>query len=401
MKKTKLRNSIATLSLATMFALFVTACCNGSSDTGRDSSDNVPQTATFDSVDDAAFTVLRSLADLTQYDESAVKNDDDSYSGIETLPSGWQSMTFACDQGFVLDSTAPKVRSIPVNGFGDALEFFSSLIGEVLTEESLSGDTYKWFYDGLGSFTFKKVTGNDDLFATVDVSLTVMPDLKQLRFISVDSKELSSSNSFSGLPYYHAGDVIKRNSDNTYWICVRPAGGPYKKDKSYWIALDTFKNGASSIISYEEKEYDLYYSVGQGYQVHEFDNFIQKWKFAKNLMDIKTAKAAFHTFSALVTEAAWNLDGYEYAKEAYEGLKSKGIDLLALHRLATSDGAVNENYKRGQEYKPAQFLFAYGSPKNESNRTIKLLHNAGKAWFPYDTFKTVAQVKRIQPFLNC
>ncbi len=368
--------------------------------TGCNNDDDSPSaepaaSVTFDNVNDAAYTVLRSLTDLTQYDENkAVNSEDNSVSGIETLPDDWSSRTFTCDEGYVLNEITPKVRSIPVNCLDDALEFFSNLIGEIVTADSLSGNTYKWSYPGLGTLKFSKVSGNDNLFATMDVALTVMPGLTQIRFISKDAPELTAGNSYSGLSYYHAGDVIRRNKDNTYWICVRPSGGPYKKDKSYWIALDAFnnkstgKNAGKITIKSEEKKVDGRYN---------YKSFKQTWKYAKDLMSLKTAKAAFHTFSALVDRNIGSLPGYENAEYVYSDLSYKGIDLLGLHKEAVDKNGPDKTISG---LVLANFAFAYGSPKDESNRGLKLSNSGSDDSFDPNVFKTVGQVKHIQPILT-
>ena len=234
-----------------------------------------------------------------------------------------------------------------------------------------------------------------------------MPELTQIRLISTDDIDLAkyfSENSYSGLPYYHAGDVIRRNKDNTYWICVRPAGGPYKKDNSYWISLDAFdnkstKNAGKTTIKTETKKYSVYYDV----KGHNYTKFTQEWVYAKNLMEIKIAKAALHTFAALVNSDAWNLEGFEHAKEAHDALKAMGIDFLALNRFADSSKGASEDFiAKSGDYHPCSFLFAYGSPKTDSNRSKKFNNSkaAEQYGFRTDLFKTIGQVSYVQPFMT-
>ena len=417
MKKTRYLSFLVSLLLAS--ALIFSGCSNDDDEKSADTksqpdseqTDETKQTAVFDSVEDAAFTVLRSLTDLTQYDENAVDDTDESgtttYSGIETLPDNWSNLTFACDQGFVLDETQPKVRSLPVNGFGDALEFFSGVIGEAISEEILTNGTYSWSYSGLGSLTFKKASGSDDnLYATLDVNIPVISNLTQLSFVSTESPGLTNANSYKGLSYYHAGDVIRRNKDHTYWICVRPSGGPYKKDKSYWISLDAFdnkstgKNAGKTTIKSDETKVEVYYDVNQDNKSYSYELFKQTWVYAKNLMSLKTAKAAFHTFSAIVDSNVQGLEGYENADKICKALKDDhGIDLLGLHPWADDSGQI---VSEGRDVAiPAYFQFAYGTPKNESNRGIKL-DRPNPSFWGYDAkvFKTAGQVKKVQPFMT-
>ena len=415
MKKTKLLVCLTSMLLAS--ALIFSGCSSDGDNTPV--SQPVPQPAdepndsvTFASLDDAAYTVLRSLTDLVQYDENKVVNEDDNtVSGIETLPDDWATKTFKCDEGFVLDETKETVRSLPVNGFGDALEFFSGVIGEAISEESLTNGTYSWSYSGLGSLTFKKASGSDDnLYATLDVNIPVISNLTQLSFVSTESPGLTNANSYKGLSYYHAGDVIRRNKDHTYWICVRPSGGPYKKDKSYWISLDAFdnkstgKNAGKTTIKSDETKVEVYYAVNQDGESYEYELFKQTWVYAKNLMSLKTAKAAFHTFSAIVDSNVQTLEGYKNADKICKALKNDhGIDLLGLHPWADDSGQIVSEGSAGRaaEVIPAYFQFAYGTPKNESNRGIKL-DRPNPSYWGYDAkvFKTAGQVKKVQPFMT-
>ena len=70
-------------------AISMTACKNDEDDNQNSSSEK----ASFYSVDDAAFSVLRALTNLSVYDENKVVNeDDDTVTGIETLPENWASL---------------------------------------------------------------------------------------------------------------------------------------------------------------------------------------------------------------------------------------------------------------------------------------------------------------------
>ena len=369
-------------------AVSMTACKNDEDDNQNSSSEK----ASFYSVDDAAFSVLRALTNLSVYDENKVVNEDDNtVTGIETLPENWASLKFTCDQGYVLDETKKTVRSIAVKDLDEALEFFSSLISENITEELLTNGQYSWDYPGVGSLVFKKVTGNENLYATVDVKLAVMPDLTRLDFVSqsVVEKYVQSNNKYYGKSAFHAGDVIKRKKDDTYWLCVRPSGGPNFKDKSYWICLNPWE-----LIKEETKKVKVYYNTGN----NAYQQFSQDWVYAKNLMSLKTAKAAFHTLSSLVNEQAWTKSEYASPKNAYEALKAKGIDLKALHMRSDGENGPNSNTQGLERYYPSMFAFAYGSPKNDSNRSgVKL--NKLASGVDKNVYKTAGQVNYIQPFV--
>ena len=382
MKRTKFFAGAA--ALVFVMSLGLASCSNDSNDNSNTEASEEEQ-----ELEASAFSVLRSLTDLAKYDPEAVKEDeDDEYIGVETLPSNWKSMTFACDQGTALSSDS-TVRVIAANGIDDAKDFFASMIGEEFTS-----DTYSWSYAGLGSLTFTAVSGDDDLFATIDVSIDVLPDVTQLRFLSEEAyeeatAELNAENSFSGVPYYSAGDVIQRTSDGTYWICVRPAGGPLYKDKSYWICLSPFDKSGKSIIKTETKTQTTYWD-DDGQVLDGGNKFTSKWTYAKNLMTLKTAKAAHHTFNAIVNPLAQELCKTENLldeKLIYDSLSEKGFDLLNLHRSYPCE--EDEGKDAADEYtnKKGNFNFAYGSPKKDSKRVT-----SGK--------NKNADVNYVQPFIQ-
>ena len=317
-------------------ALVFTAELGFVSCSNDDEDDSVNISTASQSLEDAAYSVIRSLCDLAQYDSNAVQSDDEKdYIGVETLPENWRSMTFICDQGVVLDDTKPTVYSIAVNNTADAKEFFSSMIGE-----SVEDDSYTWTCDGLGSLSFSAVTGNEDLFATLSVNISVLPGVTEIHFVPIDVIDEAKAENASSfiVPYYDAGDVIRRTKDNTYWICVRPAGGAMKKDKSYWICLNP-----GNIIESEKKTYSNLKYNGQTYS--------QTWTYAKKLMSLKTAKAAYHTF-ALITGTKEGSFIYNYMKQQL------GDDIAKL-------GFESDGYTK--------FCFAYDGPKNDSARAgVKL-----------------------------
>ena len=345
MKRTKFFAGAIALTLAMGLAL---ASCsnddddNNNTDTGTTDTDN-----TAEALESAAFNLLRSVCDLSRYDENAEDEDGDgNWSGIETLPANWQNATYTIDEGAVIGEDTATVYSIPCYDADDALEFFSELIGINLSEDDLTGGTYTWSYTGLGTLTFTKdTTTGDSLFATIDFEVPVLKDtLTQLKFVDSETFEAANSqNSYKGKPYFGAGDIIKRNKDETLWMCVRPAGGPLQKDKSYWVCLNP-----------DEKNL-----------VTEKEETIQtkKWTFAKNLMSLKTAKAAYHTFSC----ANFNLydcAGYENAQNVYKNLRDgAGENGMKIDLYAMATGYDLETYLGGYE-----FCFAYGSYTKDKKR---------------------------------
>ena len=162
--------------------------------------------------------------------------------------------------------------------------------------------------------------------------------MKKLKFYSAEGISSSVGKNAINPTYYNAGDIVTRDSDGTTWICVKPAGGPSNEKNSYWMCLSPFattgKNAGNCIIKEDKKKVWLSYS-----------SLVQKnWVYAKNLMSLDTAKAAYHTFNALVSGNGSN------ASSVYSEIKAKGYDIAEL-----------SNEKEN-------FCFAYGSPKNDKAR---------------------------------
>ena len=317
-----------------------------SKNSASSSADIIDNESEFDP-DVAAFNVLRSLCNLAEYDDNRETDEDGSYTGIETLPDGWETISFTCDQGVVLDTENPTVRSIAANGIDDAREFFSSMIGKDVTS-----DSYTWDCTRVGNLTFKAVKNDENLYATIDIDVGVLPDVTQLRFVPAEVIEASGAeNSYSGKAYYAAGDIIRNIKDNTLWMCVRPAGGPAKKDKSYWMCLNP---AGKNIIKSETKRVSVTNSETGKKET-------QTWTYAKNLMSLKTAKAAMFTLNCLANPNTYEL--FDNCKNIYDALYERNVDLQKIS-AAYIDGALLQEQMKGS----TAFAFAYGSPKNDSKR---------------------------------
>ena len=151
-----------------------------------------------------------------------------------------------------------------------------------------------------------------------------------------DSNGPEVSVSSVGKTYYHAGDIIKRNSDGTPWICVRPAGGGLSYKDSYWICLSPFDQNGNCIIEKETTKCGT-----------------KDFVYAKNLMSKTTALAASHTFGRLADKGLRDNNTDENASAVYERLKAANYDLFKL---------CNDQYHPDVKNGRAIFSFAYGSP---------------------------------------
>ena len=153
----------------------------------------------------------------------------------DSLPNDWKTATFEPKAGKVLDASQPRVRTIAVNNAAEAVARYNSLTGKDLPATTTS-DTYK--VDGVGTLTLN--VGGAGTIATIDVDVKQMPQLAQLRLVSVS--DIGENGHFKGDPYYRFGDVVK-DRDGCYWICVRPAYSPNGKEDTHWMSFQvTDKN---------------------------------------------------------------------------------------------------------------------------------------------------------------
>jgi len=378
--------------------------CDNSDDSSSEGAKSDPAVAE-DSTTDAdlqyftAFRVLRALCALpTDADTSAGET-----SGIELLPEGWQGMKFQSDEGYVLNDENPAVRSVVVASLDDAKEYVSSIIGE-----DIEGDSFSWSDSALGSLRFKAGSG-EDIFATLDVSISQIDNLTQIQFVSSSYFEDSpnSENAFKGVPYYAAGDIIKRKSDNTYWICVRPAGGPWHKDNSYWIELgnegsdsiDTKINGKKRYYQTSDTlPYDSLLDYSNG-KIDEIRSAKVWLTYEQNLMSLKTAKAAAHTFHLIANKDAEPLiERFTNPDRTYSDASELRYGLTGLLACGL-DGHL----------KPVSdvigFNFAYESPKTDSARSKShpsgISHKRGEIPSKYKKYYAkYALVNKVQPFIR-
>ncbi|MBR4463919.1 MAG: hypothetical protein IKS40_04850 [Treponema sp.] len=345
--KRKLMATLVALSVA--FSLCVTGCKND------DDSNTVEISDAQLELDSVAFNVLRGLCAL-KTDDDARNSAEDKGNGIEDLPPNWQSATYELDQALVADPSQDGAYFIACSCADDAKEFFSNLTGESVTESSCS-----WNMTGFGSLYFElSPTAEDEntkLFATLDASIGVLPGLQSIKFVPA-SVLPEGNNKFSGTPFYHAGDIIMRKKDSSYWMCVRPAAGPAKKDYSYWICLNP---SVAGVVQTVEKSYTI-----NGQQ--------KRGIYGNKLMSEKVAKATIHTLHML--SLAW-WTGSGNGRQTAQAMTFKLIEPDRLAAKYDSQEARSPGYFRNMDLvqddaKSNQtFYVAYGSPKKDGKRTLK------------------------------
>ena len=254
---------------------------------------------------------------------------------VNELPDNWEGVTYTPVEGVPVDEANSDIRNVISTGADHAKSYFLSIVPDL----GLNGDT--WSHEGVGTLTFKAVN-EDNCYAVIDVNLVQMPGLKQLRFVP---EAVVGENSFSGEPYYHVGDVVV-DKKGIYWICVRPAGGPLKKDYAYFVSFD------KSLIKTTTQNQTIY-NVDYNRELTKEKNteLTGKWTYAKNLVEERIAIAAAHTF-AMFYGAKQRKNIYMDFWEKAEYLKFPVQELVM-------------NYVRSTE-SPNAFAVAYGSyVKNE------------------------------------
>ena len=299
MKKTKF---ILPLLLAA--AVTFTACSD-------DNEITKPNQPTAEEIDQAQTAKLQAISKIMR-----------PLAGLDALPDNWETAIFTPAEGVVIDEATPEVRYVMALNMEGAQQYFDDLV----PEDGLEGNT--WRNDSVGTLTYTAV-GTDKCFATIDVDLKQMPGLKQIRL--VPENVIPANSKFSGTPYYHMGDIVM-DKDNHLWICVRPSGGPLKKDQSYFVSLDkdllNLKTYKQDIYACEGKEKD-----GQTISVKTKNKTSTSgtWTYAKGLVDEKIAIAAAHTIVAIANSDVFSEDNHNLdLSPLNEVLKDAGFDFSDL-----------------------------------------------------------------------
>lgn len=278
---------------------------------------------------------------------------------IDELPDDWETAVFKAEVGKVLDEAYPDVRSVAAESVEGAVSYFMSITPDDEVEETVTG--YTWKHDGVGQLTLVR-TGSDNCFATIQVNLPQMPDLKEVRLVPA---ALLADNA-SKPPYYHMGDVLT-DKNGAHWICIRPANRAKGKDKVYFASFDP------SLIKTKTINVKLKLYDDDNKKLLNTPSPTQgDWVYGTNFLEKRMAIAAGHTFGLLGLEYDATKDSdFSYKTNWYCIRRTTSIDIDSLR--------VNAHQKIPQVFNT--YLLAYGGPVSNSNTKL-------------------SQVKYLQPILT-
>ena len=158
----------------------------------------------------------------------------------ETSEAGDDFLSKTFEPGIGMpDGDDTSTRIVNTNDAETAAERFANIVGATGIDENTT--SFPWKDDKLGTMTYTKVT-DGTAWATVDVNIKQVPKLQKIIFRAPEQGDNNAA--FKGRAYYRFGDVIKKfvyvnsyTSYYEYWLCVRPAFGPEKKEDSHWVCL--------------------------------------------------------------------------------------------------------------------------------------------------------------------
>lgn len=198
--------------------------------------------------------------------EAKAQSDADVFWGVVsqltasgTWAEDYENATFEPSIG-VQDETNSVVRIVYVNDLAHAAKRFANLVSVDDIDENTK--TYTYTHPAVGTLTYSQsYTGNE--LATVDVSIKQMPGLVRIVYRDPYQAGKNSWFKFDYRCYYRFGDVISRvrksDQQREYWICVRPAFGPEKKEDSHWVSLSPLPE--ENVWTYHSKTTDQDYRL--------------------------------------------------------------------------------------------------------------------------------------------
>ena len=197
--------------------------------------------------------------------------------GTDAFTTDYEGKTFEPVIGEPSDGN-PYVRIVYTNDLRTAAQRFGYLVDADINEDT---NSFEWKDDQVGKLSYRK-TNDGQSWATVDVSIKAMPHLQQIIYRSPEQG--GDNKSFDGKAYYRFGDVISRTvpsqlngegSVTEYWICVRPAFGPEKKQDSHWVCLNALPDNNIFHHYSESQDRDYYVPTGIGEDKEHMQNLAE------------------------------------------------------------------------------------------------------------------------------
>jgi len=264
-------------------SLGVTSCKDDDDNNGPSEEQQDQQNEQAQDLANARFAVIDQLAD------------------VDTIEADFLAQTFEPSIGIASDE---GVRIVNTNTMEAAAERFANIVDASIDENT---PTYTWTDEKLGTMTYTKVT-DGTAWATVDVNIKQVPQLQKIIFRSPDQGDENAA--FKGRAYYRFGDVVRvpvKGVDGSkfwqYWVCVRPAFGPEKKEDSHWVTLRVDQK--DKVMKYEKGQSTWYIPTGLGTNKEHMQNlaemlyamlYPEQWE--QNILDnLKNKKMKmFHDF---------------------------------------------------------------------------------------------------------
>lgn len=214
-----------------------------------------------------------------------------AFAGLDELPDNWESTTFAPTEGVVVDEAKPGVRYVIVESQEAADQYFPNITPDELREETANG--YQLVVNGFGTLTYQR-TATATCYGVVRCGLLQMPTLEEIRL--VPESEVPTNAKYDGKPYYGYGSLVREKGTERLYICVRPSGGPNRKEYAYFVTFDP------KTISTVTKKMDLYEIDEKGKKTKTLATTAGNWTFAKNLVEKRIAMAAAIAFRHLALD---------------------------------------------------------------------------------------------------
>ena len=186
-----------------------------------------------------------------------------------TAPSGWQDKTFEPTIGKAVDGD-PYTRVVSTNDVEAAAARFAELADNPAGFSEVMS-AYSYSVEGMGKLTYKRGSETESYLAQVDVDLKQVPHLKKILYQT--PAQQGNNATVTGTAFYRFGDVVK-DSEGSYWICVRPSFGPEGKGDSHWVTV-SLPLPKKNIYEYHGNNNDYYLPTGLGESVEHMQNLCE------------------------------------------------------------------------------------------------------------------------------